>query len=63
MKKTLFFVILVFFGTSSIAQEKLDSLWSLWSQKYLADTTRLKAISEITEAVVRNNPDSGYVLA
>jgi len=63
MKKSLLLAFLVLISIPTYAQKNLDSLWGVWNQPNLLDTVRLKAIDEMTEGVVRNNPDSGYVLA
>jgi tetratricopeptide (TPR) repeat protein len=61
MKRIVIQLILIFFGTAINAQENLDTLWGIWNNKKLADTVRLRAISDITESIVRNSPDSALV--
>ncbi|MCA6362675.1 MAG: histidine kinase [Bacteroidetes bacterium] len=45
MRQFLLFIFLIVF-TQSPAQQKKDSLWKCWTNKLLADTTRLKALNE-----------------
>lgn len=61
MKRIVLPLILIYFGAIINAQEKLDTLWSVWNSKKMVDTVRLKAISDITELIVRNQPDSALV--
>ena len=62
MKNTLFLCAFLLFGISKSAQDKLDSLWNIWNQETLNDTTRLNAIGKVSEAIVRNQPDSTLVV-
>ena len=43
---------------SAIAQVNLDSLWTIWNDKQVADTIRLQAMYDICEDRARSQPDS-----
>ena len=40
-----------------------DSLWGVWNDNSLHDTTRLKAMKDISWKKVFSNPDTAYILA
>ena len=63
MKNILSLIALLIFCSLSNAQTNTDSLWGVWNQKSNADTLRLKALSEINISIVRNNPDSSFVIS
>ena len=51
-------------GYEVSAQTRLDSLWAIWRNIDLHDTTRLKAINKIVrEGYLFTQPDSAYYLA
>ena len=43
--------------------QNTDSLWSVYNNKSLADTSRLKALDDIAVSYTFNNPDTAIVLA
>ncbi len=45
------------------AQVNADSLYRLWHDPGLADTTRLQAIHGLARSLLNNNPDSAHTLA
>ena len=59
LKKILLITLLLpFIGTSQV---NLDSLWSIWSDKNQADTTRLSAISSfVWDGYLFTQPDSAF---
>jgi len=64
MKKIyILLFILSLTSTYSIAQSKIDSLWSVWNDPQQADTARLKAIQAIAWPMLSVNLDSVYLLA
>jgi hypothetical protein len=59
---SIFFLIALSFP--SFAQVNTDSLWTIWTDESLADTTRADALFTYTwEAYLFTNPDSAIVLA
>ena len=48
MIRVITFLLLVSLGYSSHAQVNTDSLWTVWNDKSAADTSRLKAMDELT---------------
>ena len=60
MQKPLSFFITILIGLNSIAQVNLDSLWNVWNDESQADTNRLKAMDEVVEAYMYNQPDSAF---
>lgn len=53
---------LVCLGQNVTAQSPTDSLWAVWSDTALADTTRIRAIHSLAEKFQRKNPDSVIAL-
>ena len=48
----------------SIAQDNMDSLWSVWNDHEQADTARCKAMQRITrDGYVNTQPDSAFYFA
>jgi hypothetical protein len=64
-----YLVILLFFCTSlsqaqsdeTERQAKFDSLWNVWSDESVADTSRLEALRDWTwQSKLFSEPDSGF---
>jgi signal transduction histidine kinase/CheY-like chemotaxis protein/AraC-like DNA-binding protein/Tfp pilus assembly protein PilF len=64
MKKYYTFILLLFFVCNSFAQKERDSLWTVWNNETLEDTTRLKALNVFTnKAFLKNQLDSAIYYA
>jgi hypothetical protein len=63
MPKYLLFYIVILFQPGLPAQINTDSLWTIWNDSTHYDTSRLNAIFDICNYMVRNYKDSGLVLA
>jgi class 3 adenylate cyclase len=64
MRKLLIITFISFIGLSVKAQTNLDSLWGVWNDKTLPDTTRLEAISQIAwYGYLFSQPDSAFYFA
>ncbi len=63
MKRQVIFMVFIGVYYFSFSQnKKLDSLWSVYTNKTQADTNRLKAIYDIARSYMGNNPDTAIVL-
>ncbi|WP_199880238.1 tetratricopeptide repeat protein, partial [Flammeovirga pacifica] len=56
-------LILMAFSNTIMSQTKADSLWSLWVNTEEVDSTRLKALLEHSDEIVKTNTDSAFALA
>src|ERR1700747_2194792 len=64
MKKYFLFIFLFISCFCFFSQnQKQDSLWSVYNNKSLPDTSRLKAIHAIAWNLRGNNPDTAIVFA
>ncbi len=64
MKKiSLWFIAFLLALSSLSAQVKVDSLWRVWKNVTLQDTTRLNAMQQLTYSYVNRDPDSTRMLA
>ncbi|MBK9017334.1 MAG: hypothetical protein IPM82_26600 [Saprospiraceae bacterium] len=57
------FVTLVLICTMLKAQGSMDSLWRVWHNATLPDTTRLDALQRLAYRYVNNDPDSARAIA
>src|SRR5258708_5389896 len=59
--KRLFLLFLLFISLESFSQVKLDSLWKVWNNHSLQDTTRMNAMQHIcVSGYLYSKPDSAY---
>lgn len=64
MKNKIFLFLFTLLSISLNAQVNLDSLWSVWTDEAKEDTTRLKALANITyEGFIEGQPDSAIHFA
>jgi serine phosphatase RsbU (regulator of sigma subunit)/TPR repeat protein len=63
IKLLVFLQIVIFVAQTSGQNAKRDSLWTIFNNKLLADTTRLNALTAISKSYIYNNPDTAIVLA
>jgi tetratricopeptide (TPR) repeat protein len=63
MNKIILFSYLCFTPTLMLAQANIDSLYQVWLNLGLADTTRLSAMHNLGVAYLRVNPDSARIFA
>jgi len=65
MRNSVFLIILFCFQTSLKAQNaNLDSLWSVWDDISLPDSTRINAMNELAwDGYLFNHPDSAFECA
>lgn len=62
MRKQLLLLLLL--PSFIVAQENLDSLWTVWNDASQADTNRLKAMNDISWGIyLFDQPDSGFYFA
>jgi signal transduction histidine kinase len=60
----LLFVLLTLPAVSSFASPNLDSLWSVWRNREFPDSSRLKAIYDLSwDGYIYTRPDSTLILA
>lgn len=63
---TIFILLIALFSIGkpvSFAQNTNDSVWKVYLNARNPDTIRLKAINDLTKAILDNNPDSAIILA
>jgi serine phosphatase RsbU (regulator of sigma subunit) len=59
MNRVFFIIVLISYSASIFGQSNLDSLWRVWDNIELTDTTRVNALDQfIWKGYVYNNPDS-----
>ncbi|MEX1188432.1 MAG: adenylate/guanylate cyclase domain-containing protein [Bacteroidia bacterium] len=64
MLKNLLTIFLLFIVSTSIAQPNLDSLWNVWNDETMPDSSRLDAIHGFAiEGYLVNQPDSAFYFA
>lgn len=63
MKRYSLVCLIILLGIKTQAQVPSDSLWAIWQNKSLPDTTRLKAISNLGIHVLNMKPDSTIYLS
>ena len=63
MRKTYLLLLLSLATRVLIAQVNTDSLWGVWNDTRMPDTTRLDAIQKMAWEIMFTSPDSGRVLA
>ncbi|WP_044210327.1 tetratricopeptide repeat protein [Flammeovirga sp. OC4] len=56
-------VFLIFFSEVAFCQSKADSLWSIWSDAGIEDTTRLEALLEHGKEIIKKDTDSVFIIA
>jgi len=62
MAKITFLVFFVLQNLSVAAQDT-DSLWTIWENKSISDSTRIDALCQLSEILLETHPDSANVLA
>lgn len=63
MKNFYLFFFWLFTSTQAFSQVNSDSLWQVWNNAALPDTTRLKALQDLAWSLLYSNPDSTRQLA
>ena len=63
MRKTLCLIFKSILITQFCHAQNLDSIWKVYNDKTLSDTTRLKAILIISKKYLSNNPDRAIIIA
>lgn len=63
MKKLYLLICLGHFAIGAIAQVNVDSLWAVWSDASRPDSTRLRAIQDLSWSFMYSNPDTTALLA
>lgn len=64
MKKTFFYFIFLISSFSLHAQADLDSLWGVWNNEMVVDTSRAQALHNIAKfGYLYSQPDSAYYYA
>jgi hypothetical protein len=64
MVRVITFLLLESLSFSALSQVNVDSLWNVWNDRSLADTSRLKAIDDLTfKHYLMVDLDSALVLA
>jgi tetratricopeptide (TPR) repeat protein/serine phosphatase RsbU (regulator of sigma subunit) len=62
--KTKLLILFLFVCSCSSAQVKTDSLWKVWKDPAIADTTRMKALQKIcVQGYLYTKPDSAFYFA
>ncbi|WP_139263034.1 tetratricopeptide repeat protein, partial [Flammeovirga pacifica] len=56
-------ILLLLISEVAICQTKSDSLWNVWTNTNLEDTTRLEALLKQSKEIVKSNTDSAFALA
>ena len=64
LKKNYLLIVFLFVSLASQAQTNPDSLWGVWQDETLADTTRLNALDDFAwEGYMYTQPDSAFYFA
>lgn len=62
--RTILFILILFFTLNSFAQTNVDSLWAIWNNKSIEDTSRYTALNSlISKHYISENPDTAIVLS
>ena len=61
MKQKLLCSFLILINLVSFGQESKDSLWGIWNNEKIADTSRLAALDQIAHLYIKSNPDSALI--
>ncbi len=64
MKSILISLVIILIFQSAVAQEKADSLWNVWNNGQIEDTTRVDALIKLIEIeLLKTDPDSVFTLS
>ncbi|NLR93039.1 tetratricopeptide repeat protein [Flammeovirga agarivorans] len=64
MNKNIFISIFLIFNFSfAFGQNKVDSLWNVWTDINREDTTRLEALFEHSREIIKKNTDSVFTIS
>ncbi|MDF1673996.1 MAG: tetratricopeptide repeat protein [Vicingaceae bacterium] len=62
--KNILFILTFFFAINNFAQTNVDSLWAIWNNKSIEDTSRYTALNSlISDYYISENPDTAMVLS